>query len=352
MLPLAVLLAFPTVASAAETPRNLDQADTDILQSINTERQRAGLSPLRADARLASAAFAHDQRMDNQRCFDHQCPGEADLGSRVDASGYPWTRIGENLAMNIQAPADVVRAWLGDAGHRSIMLGSGYQDVGCARLVGVWATLWTCDFGSQGSAALPPAPLPSPTSISPAPRLPTPAPVAPVLNPAPIIAPVAPNTTAAAPVVNVAPAGSLVPTSASPASQVLSPPANPSPPTGAGVAPPTPSIPNRPAGAPLAAEPGQPITVHDGGDRVGGDRGPGETDGLAGGSSDLDLWLVVLTSTEAFSPDLESIETAESGDWYRVVTLEDGWSLSLWEYGSPEDVVWIELGPDVALTAA
>ena len=87
-----------------------------VVNGINAQRQAAGLWPLRSDSRLASAAATHDQVMDSQQCFSHQCTGELDLGTRVDATGYPWWRLGETIALNTFTPADTVAAWMASDG--------------------------------------------------------------------------------------------------------------------------------------------------------------------------------------------------------------------------------------------
>ena len=63
-----------------------------------------------------------------------------------------------------------------------------------------------------------------------------------------------------------------------------------------------------------------------------------------------DLWLVVLNQAQTFSPDMEPAAVATSGQWYRVLRMEDDWVLGVWEFDPPDSLVWIPLGPDVALT--
>jgi hypothetical protein len=74
--------------------------------------------------------------------------------------------------------------------------------------------------------------------------------------------------------------------------------------------------------------------------------------GLGQGTPDATLWLVVLAPTPTYSLQLEPTGMAGPGDWYRVAQVDGGWALGVWELDPPESLVWIALGPDVALTAA
>ena len=67
-------------------------------------------------------------------------------------------------------------------------------------------------------------------------------------------------------------------------------------------------------------------------------------------ASRSDLWLVVLGQVQRFSPDMEPLSVATSGQWYRILRIEDGWMLGVWEFDPPDSLVWIELGPNVAVT--
>jgi hypothetical protein len=64
-----------------------------------------------------------------------------------------------------------------------------------------------------------------------------------------------------------------------------------------------------------------------------------------------ELWLLVLEPARTFTLQMEPVATAP-GDWYRVVQVDEGWILGVWELDPPEALVWIELGPEVALTSS
>ena len=58
---------------------------------------------MKRNTKLQHAAQQHNDEMVGTGCFDHECPGELDLGERLDEIGYlvgglsRWA-FGENIA--------------------------------------------------------------------------------------------------------------------------------------------------------------------------------------------------------------------------------------------------------------
>jgi uncharacterized protein YkwD len=95
--------------------------------------------------------------MIRDKCFEHKCPGEPDLGDRLEKylgdSGGGW---GENIAYGTHefgTPRYIVNSWMKSEGHRHNILDPDFEDIG----VGVvWGTpnpkfdeggTFTTDFG-------------------------------------------------------------------------------------------------------------------------------------------------------------------------------------------------------------
>ncbi|WP_320669241.1 CAP domain-containing protein [Patulibacter defluvii] len=92
----------------------------------NHERMAAGLPALRPDARLALAAQRHTEDMLTRGYFSHDAPAPAPFGTRppdrVEAAGFAWAALGENIAAGQRTPRWVMREWLASRGHcQSIM---------------------------------------------------------------------------------------------------------------------------------------------------------------------------------------------------------------------------------------
>ncbi len=81
---------------------NLDRAlfDRAVLHYTNIARCRAGLSPLRADARLSAVATGHSADMVQFKFFGHASPlpGKTTVSDRLRNRGVPFAGAAENLA--------------------------------------------------------------------------------------------------------------------------------------------------------------------------------------------------------------------------------------------------------------
>ena len=117
----------------AESKRLLmssDQFDQRILELVNIERANVGLDSLSIDSQLDQAANLHTDEMVQADQMSHQLPGEASLGDRVSATGYDWTRLGENVAAGYTTPEAVVAGWMNSTGHRENILNPEFTHLG------------------------------------------------------------------------------------------------------------------------------------------------------------------------------------------------------------------------------
>jgi uncharacterized protein YkwD len=128
---------------------------------INKKRGRAGLPGLKSNKKLQKAARRHSQKMTGSGCFAHQCPGEGDLGIRLQSVGWliggltKWL-YGENLAWGRGGhgtPRAIVKAWMHAPGHRANVLQVAFRELGVGfahgspHSSGGSAGMYTVDFG-------------------------------------------------------------------------------------------------------------------------------------------------------------------------------------------------------------
>ena len=75
--------------------------------------------------------------MDNQD-FSHIATksGEIKAQKAVQIVGYRYNEVGENLAMGIDDPNEVVAQWLASLGHRDNILSKSFNETGVAVLNG------------------------------------------------------------------------------------------------------------------------------------------------------------------------------------------------------------------------
>jgi Ca2+-binding RTX toxin-like protein len=117
---------------------------------------------LAANALLHDAAQLHSDHMLAVDKFNHSGIGDGDMVSRVDASGYSWNTIGENIAWTSQNSISLHHENLfKSAGHRENILGGAFKEVGIASSVGTFnysgfdwsgSLMTTQNFGANGSA--------------------------------------------------------------------------------------------------------------------------------------------------------------------------------------------------------
>jgi len=152
-----------TCANAQTEPQALsyDRATDAIRCLLNKKRASHGIGPLAANGNLGDAAQKHTEFMVEHGCFDHACPGEADMVGRIKGSGYlngasSWS-VGENIAWgdeNLGTPASIVSAWMNSPGHRVNILNKSFDDIGIGFVTGSPdgahdsdAAIYTTDFG-------------------------------------------------------------------------------------------------------------------------------------------------------------------------------------------------------------
>lgn len=142
-------------------PKNLNQAQASeaIRCLINKKRASHGVGPLAGNDNLASAAQRHTDHMLERGCFDHVCPGETAMATRIKKTGYlnaaAWG-VGENIAVGEGgrgSPARIVQAWMHSHPHRVTLLNGDFEHVGVGMAHGTpWkphsgGATYTTDFG-------------------------------------------------------------------------------------------------------------------------------------------------------------------------------------------------------------
>lgn len=120
----------------------------EVLRIVNQERAKAGCSPLTASSQLANAAQAHSADMAANDYFSHTSRNGNQMADRVDAAGYKWRSLGENIAKGQQTPAAVMQAWMNSSGHRANILNCGFRNIGVGLAYDGNSPVWTQNFGT------------------------------------------------------------------------------------------------------------------------------------------------------------------------------------------------------------
>jgi uncharacterized protein YkwD len=132
------------------------------LCTLNAERDRYGLPPLRLSEKLSKAARRHARDMVRRDYFSHDTLGGGTFVDRIRRTGYlsgarSWS-VGENLAWGTNdraAPRAITDMWMDSAGHRANILSSSFREVGIGLALGAphaggQAATYATEFGSRG----------------------------------------------------------------------------------------------------------------------------------------------------------------------------------------------------------
>lgn len=129
-----VLLQFsPSLASdekASKEPMRSEDENA-IIEATNVQRTQNGLQPLMVNTQLMTAARSHAANMAKQDKLSHDLDGQT-AGDRVTASGYRFSRTGENIGWNFKTSREAVMGWMNSEGHRDNILSRDYTEIGVA----------------------------------------------------------------------------------------------------------------------------------------------------------------------------------------------------------------------------
>ncbi len=123
-------------------------SESAVLALVNKERAAAGCGPLAANAKLTAAARAYSDTMARSGVMSHTGPDGSTMTTRVEAAGYGWSRLGENIARG-QSDADaVMKAWMNSPGHKANILNCAFREIGIGVHKGDGGPWWTQNFGT------------------------------------------------------------------------------------------------------------------------------------------------------------------------------------------------------------
>ncbi|MGW1536781.1 CAP domain-containing protein [Streptomyces aureus] len=135
-----------TAAPAAGTATPASAAVARVVALVNSERAKAGCSPVTLNAKLSQAAQAHSADMASRNTMSHTGSDGSDPGQRITSAGYLWSAYGENVAYGYSTPEQVMAGWMASAGHKRNILDCGFKEIGVG--VAQPGNYWTQDFGT------------------------------------------------------------------------------------------------------------------------------------------------------------------------------------------------------------
>lgn len=147
-----LLLALTLVVAGAYAPDTCPATPGQaVMERVNAERAGRGLPPFSADTLLARAASVHALDMARTGVVGHDGSDGSDPSVRLDAVGYRWTWVGENVAAGQDDADDVVAGWMRSEAHRNNILHDSFTSAGVAVArsgAGGWGTFWVMVYGT------------------------------------------------------------------------------------------------------------------------------------------------------------------------------------------------------------
>jgi uncharacterized protein YkwD len=144
---LLLFIDFPVLAQE-------ENIKTDILTEVNKirksgckcgEEEMPPVGDLAWSDKLEKSAIRHATDMFENEHFDHTGSDGSSLSDRVNAAGYKWSLIGENISWGYSSAKDVVEGWIGSEGHCHNMMNPGFKEMGAARR----GDYWVLDLGNS-----------------------------------------------------------------------------------------------------------------------------------------------------------------------------------------------------------
>ena len=108
--------------------------------------------PLVWNDALTAAATAHSNDMAQRNYFSHTSPEGASMVERVEATGYQWSTLAENIAAGQRTIQVVMDGWIDSDGHCANVMNPRLRDVGMACVAtssATYRTYWTMNLGTQ-----------------------------------------------------------------------------------------------------------------------------------------------------------------------------------------------------------
>ncbi|TDL47332.1 hypothetical protein E2R60_30220 [Paenibacillus dendritiformis] len=117
---------------------NSSQFEQQVLDLVNQERSKTGLSSLSMSEELSNMAMVKAQDMYNNNYFDHNSPTHGSPFDMMKEFGITYNSAGENIAKGQTTPTQVMNDWMNSPGHKANILNKSYTHIGIAYYNNTW----------------------------------------------------------------------------------------------------------------------------------------------------------------------------------------------------------------------
>lgn len=121
----------PDADAPDETPDELPEAEhafiKEVVNLVNIERAKEGLTPLTIDTKVQSAAMVRAKEC--EQSFSHTRPNGSSFATALKEQNVSYTRAGENIAWGQRSPKEVMTAWMNSSGHRANIMNPNFTTI-------------------------------------------------------------------------------------------------------------------------------------------------------------------------------------------------------------------------------
>lgn len=140
------------VHADSELSGNPAKIEIEVLNLINTEREKNGLHPLLWDMQLYGAAQSHSEDMASENYFSHTSLNGKEYSDRIREAGYDGTIVSENIGAGQTTAQQVFDDWMISDDLREDIMDISYCDAAVAHTMiedSDWTDYWTLDIGRK-----------------------------------------------------------------------------------------------------------------------------------------------------------------------------------------------------------
>jgi uncharacterized protein YkwD len=118
----------PTPTTQPSNPSDVSSYANQVLQLVNKERAKAGLSALTTNSALTNAA--NKRAKETVQSFSHTRPDGSNFSTVLKEFSISYRTAGENIAYGQKTPQEVVTGWMNSPGHRANILNANFGKIG------------------------------------------------------------------------------------------------------------------------------------------------------------------------------------------------------------------------------
>lgn len=114
----------------------------EIVDLVNAERAKEGLSPLTIDVKVQAAAQVRAKEC--EQSFSHTRPNGSSFATALTEQNVSYRSAGENIAWGQRSPKEVMSGWMNSAGHRANIMNPNFTTIGVGYYQNAGGTNYWC----------------------------------------------------------------------------------------------------------------------------------------------------------------------------------------------------------------